>query len=117
MPWRVWGGHGSGCGGCDRSSDPLLQDQFVFLGLDESEVGRAAELHSERFRDVGQFENRVYDGFPEALAALVAAPVQVAVATYWRHARRHPAHEGRHHRVHAHDTGRVPEGLLQAERR
>jgi phosphoglycolate phosphatase len=44
-------------------------------------VSSAAELYRERFRDVGLFENRVYDGIPEALAALAAAPVRLAVAT------------------------------------
>jgi phosphoglycolate phosphatase len=60
---------------------PPLQDQFASLGLDESEVGRAVALYRERFRDVGQFENRVYDGIPEALDALAAVPLRLAVAT------------------------------------
>jgi phosphoglycolate phosphatase len=60
---------------------PPLQDRFASLGLDESEVGRAVELYRERFRDVGLFENRVYDGIPEALDALAAVPVRLAVAT------------------------------------
>jgi len=60
---------------------PPLQDRFASLGLDESEVGRAVELYRERFRDVGLFENRVYDGILEALAALAAVPVLLAVAT------------------------------------
>jgi phosphoglycolate phosphatase len=60
---------------------PPLQDQFASLGLDDSEVDRAVELYRERFRDVGLFENRVYDGIPEALAALAALPLRLALAT------------------------------------
>jgi phosphoglycolate phosphatase len=60
---------------------PPLQDRFASLGLDDSEVERAVDLYRERFRDVGLFENRVYDGIPEALAALAAVPVRLALAT------------------------------------
>lgn len=60
---------------------PPLQDQFASLGLDEVDVERAVELYRDRFRDVGLFENRVYDGMPEALAALADVPLRLAVAT------------------------------------
>jgi len=60
---------------------PPLQDQFAALGLDEGEVGRAVELYRERFRDHGLYENRVYEGVPEALGALAAVPLRLAVAT------------------------------------
>jgi phosphoglycolate phosphatase len=60
---------------------PPLQDRFASLGLDDSEVERAVDLYRERFRDIGLFENRVYDGIPEALAALAAVPVRLALAT------------------------------------
>jgi len=60
---------------------PPLQDQFAALGLDEGDVGRAVELYRERFRDHGLYENRVYEGVPEALAALAAVPLRLAVAT------------------------------------
>jgi len=60
---------------------PPLQDQFASLGLDEGDVGRAVELYRERFRDHGLHENRVYEGVPEALGALAAVPLRLAVAT------------------------------------
>jgi len=60
---------------------PPLQDQFAALGLDEGDVGRAVELYRERFRDHGLYENRVYEGVPEALAARAAVPLRLAVAT------------------------------------
>jgi len=60
---------------------PPLQDQFAALGLNEGDVVRAVELYRERFRDHGLYENRVYEGVPEALAALAAVPLRLAVAT------------------------------------
>lgn len=60
---------------------PPLQDRFASLGLDEHDVERAVELYRERFQDVGLYENRVYEGVPEALAALAAVPFRLAVAT------------------------------------
>jgi phosphoglycolate phosphatase len=46
-----------------------------------SEVPRALELYRERFATVGMFENRVYPGIPEALAALRAAEWSLFVVT------------------------------------
>ncbi len=60
---------------------PPLQDQFAALGLDGRQVATAVALYRERFTDRGLYENRVYEGVPEALAALRAAHLRLAVAT------------------------------------
>ena len=60
---------------------PPLQDRFAALGLDEADVERAVALYRERFADVGLYENRVYDGVPEALVELRAAGHRLGVAT------------------------------------
>lgn len=60
---------------------PPLQDQFASLGLDEADVGRAVELYRERFRDQGLYENRVYEGVPEALAEFAAVPFRLVLTT------------------------------------
>lgn len=59
---------------------PPLQDRFAALGLSPADVDRAVALYRERFADVGLYENRVYDGVPEALAALRPG-ARLAVAT------------------------------------
>ena len=60
---------------------PPLQDQFASLGLDADGVREAVALYRERFTQRGLYENRVYDGVPEALQSLRAVPLQLAVAT------------------------------------
>ena len=60
---------------------PPLQDSFAALGLGPAGVEDAVALYRERFTDAGLYENRVYDGIPEALTALGAAGHTLAVAT------------------------------------
>lgn len=60
---------------------PPLQDRFAELGMDDEGVARAVDLYRERFTDRGLYENRIYDGVEEALAALTAASLVLAVAT------------------------------------
>jgi len=60
---------------------PPLQDQFATLGLDTREVERAVALYRERFTERGLYENRVYAGVADALTALTAASLRLAVAT------------------------------------
>jgi len=60
---------------------PPLQDQFATLGLDAREVERAVSLYRERFTERGPYENRVYVGVEDTLAALTAASLRLAVAT------------------------------------
>ena len=51
---------------------PPLQQSFAKLipQATEAEVWRLVEKYRERFADVGMFENEVYGGIPELLAAL-----------------------------------------------
>jgi phosphoglycolate phosphatase len=62
---------------------PPLHDSFGMLfGAGEAKkIARAIELYRERFSTVGMFENGVYPGIPEALAALQAPGVRLFVAT------------------------------------
>jgi phosphoglycolate phosphatase len=52
-----------------------------FFHLDAAQTDEAIEVFRERYDRVGKFENRVYDGIPEALTALAAAGYRLAVAT------------------------------------
>ena len=60
---------------------PPLQESFAGLGLDAASVVAAVGLYRERFTAVGLYENRVYEGIPEALTALRDAGHRLAVAT------------------------------------
>ncbi len=60
---------------------PPLQESFPRLGVPEGRVDEAIALYREYFSDRGLFENRVYDGVPEALAALRSHGLRLAVAT------------------------------------
>jgi phosphoglycolate phosphatase len=76
---------------------PLRKTFLTLLGTTDTRVAEnAVALYRERFADTGLFENRVYDGIPELLAALVTQPVRVSVATSKPHvyARRIAHHFG-----------------------
>ena len=60
---------------------PPLQDSFTALGLDGAAVADAVALYRDRFGTSGLYENALYDGIPELLAALRGAGHQLAVAT------------------------------------
>ena len=61
---------------------PPLKEAFMkFHGLSESDALKAVEYYRERFRDVGIFENRVYDGVYELLERLKAADLKIIMAT------------------------------------
>jgi phosphoglycolate phosphatase len=61
---------------------PPLQDSFrTYLGGDEELTLRAVALYRERYRALGMYENRVYDGIPELLGALRVAGARLFVAT------------------------------------
>jgi len=75
--------------GLERPSDdvmrtflgPPLYDTFGgHFGMSEGDVHRAVAKYRERYHDVGLFENDVYDGVPDMLAA-VSMQVPLAVAT------------------------------------
>ncbi len=73
---------------------PPLTESFARLGVDD--VDRAISLYRERYREIGLFENRVYDGIPGALEALARAGYRLCLATAKPHeyARRITAHFG-----------------------
>ena len=60
---------------------PLTQSFMRYYSLDESQAKQALTFYRERFSTVGLFENSVYDGVPEMLAALQAAGKRLVIAT------------------------------------
>lgn len=61
---------------------PPLVDGFMnFYGFDREKALFAVEKYRERFRDIGIFENRVYDGVAEMLKTLKQAGKKIALAT------------------------------------
>jgi len=59
---------------------PPLLAKFETLTGDPRTAARALALYRERFAAVGLYENRVYDGIPEALGAAGAQRILEAVA-------------------------------------
>jgi phosphoglycolate phosphatase len=60
---------------------PPLHDSFAAMGLDDLAVEQAVTHYREYFSERGLYENRVYDGIPEALDTLTRAGLTLAVAT------------------------------------
>ena len=61
---------------------PPLRDSFRDLyGFDEERAAQLVEKYRERFSVKGLFENRLYDGAAEMLAALKDAGKRMALAT------------------------------------
>ena len=61
---------------------PPLADSFKnFYGFSDSKAQEAVTIFRERYREVGLFENEVYDGIPELLKELKVRNVTVALAT------------------------------------
>lgn len=73
---------------------PALVDSFARLGVDDAQA--VLGHYRARYTEVGLYENRVYDGVPEALAALRDTGHRLFVATAKPHAyaRRITAHFG-----------------------
>ncbi len=73
---------------------PALVDTFARLGVDDPQA--ALSVYRARYRQVGLYENRVYPGMIEALAALQAEGIRLFLATAKPHvyARRITAHFG-----------------------
>lgn len=66
----------------DRFIGPPLLDSFQQLcGMDREQAWAAVLAYREYYAERGQFENAVYDGIVEALAALAGAGRVLAVAT------------------------------------
>jgi phosphoglycolate phosphatase len=67
---------------CFAIGPPLRPTLGRLIGDDSpAAIGRAIALYRERFADVGLFENAVYEGVGETLAALAATGATLVVAT------------------------------------
>lgn len=64
-----------------RFVGPPLADSFPRFGVPEDRVAEAVTAYRDYFRESGMWENSVYAGIPEQLAALRDAGVRLAVAT------------------------------------
>ncbi|WZL82753.1 HAD family hydrolase [Vallitaleaceae bacterium 9-2] len=61
---------------------PPLKDSFMdYYNFTEDEANKAIELYREYFKDIGIFENHVYQGIPELLKALIEQEKILIVAT------------------------------------
>ena len=61
---------------------PPLTDSFMkFYGMGPQQAEAAVEKYRERFRDIGIFENRIYEGIPEMLKTLNSKGMILAVAS------------------------------------
>lgn len=60
---------------------PLIDSFMRFYGFSEEQAGEAVDFYRARYRTKGVYENTVYPGIGEALAALKREGVCTAVAT------------------------------------
>jgi phosphoglycolate phosphatase len=60
---------------------PPMQETLRLLTGSDELAAQALVHYRERYADIGLFENSVYDGIPQALAALKAAGPRLYVAT------------------------------------
>lgn len=61
---------------------PPLKDSFMqFYQMDEKQAEVAVEKYRERFKDIGLFENEVYEGIPHMLRTLKSKGMHLAVAS------------------------------------
>lgn len=61
---------------------PPLADSFrEFYGLDEGQIETAIAKYRERFNDQGIYENEIYPGIAEMLAALKASGKKLSIAS------------------------------------
>lgn len=61
---------------------PPLEYSFrEFAEASEADIPRLVSFYRERFSTIGLFENKVYPGIPEMLAALRAGGAHMAIAT------------------------------------
>jgi phosphoglycolate phosphatase len=76
-------GHSGSVEGLERFIGPPLRDAFrELLATDDAAVIESAiARYRERFREVGMYENRVYEGIPEALELLDSSGARLFVAT------------------------------------
>ncbi len=60
---------------------PLKQSFMEFYGFSDEKAEQAVEKYRERFKDVGIFENEVYEGIPELLSSLKKEGMLLSVAS------------------------------------
>ena len=60
---------------------PLVPAFMEFYGFDEPDAKKAVEYYRERFKDIGIFENRVYDGIKGLLEDLKNKGYTLVMAT------------------------------------
>jgi len=60
---------------------PLWVSFDEFAGLKGADIERAVQIYREYYHEIGRFENAVFPGIPDMLAALVNSGVRLAVAT------------------------------------
>lgn len=60
---------------------PLVESFQMFYGFDQNKAEEAVEKYRERFRDIGIFENRVYEGIHQLLGSCKAAGKKICLAT------------------------------------
>ncbi len=61
---------------------PPLKNSFMeFYGFDEAKAEEAVEKYRENFKDVGIFQNQVYDGIPQMLRKLKVKGKHLAVSS------------------------------------
>lgn len=61
---------------------PPLKNSFMqFYNMSDEQANAAVEKYRERFRDIGIFENKLYDGVPEMLEELNSKGMFMAVAS------------------------------------
>lgn len=60
---------------------PLLQSFQNYCGFSKEEAELAVQYYRERYRDVGMFENHVYDGMEQALERLCESNMDLVLAT------------------------------------
>lgn len=60
---------------------PLKQSFMEFYGFSDKKAEQAVEKYRERFKDVGIFENEVYEGIPKLLSSLKKEGMLLSVAS------------------------------------
>jgi len=73
-------------GALERYIGPPLIETFSSILGDLSDAEEAIHHYRDRYTSVGLFENRVYDGVPEMMAALAASGLRLYLATAKPHA-------------------------------
>jgi phosphoglycolate phosphatase len=66
----------------NRFIGPPLYDSFIrFYGIDEKEAEKGENYFREYYRDIGIFENSVYDGIEKCLKDLIGGGAKLYIAT------------------------------------